>query len=438
MHQRAALNAREDRRVHLFRDLVVIGQDHAAARAAQGLVGGRRRHMGMREGAGVKARGHQTGEVRHVDQKVSPHGIGDFPHLRKVDDARDGRAAGDDHLRLVLGGQGLDLVVIQPQVLLAHAILHRMEPLARLVRRRAMGQVAAGVQAHAQDGVAGLQKRLEHALVGLATRSSAARWHERRRTACRPARSPGFRRYQRIGSRRNSACRDSPRHICWSSPSLAPPSRRAETMFSLSDQLDLVALPAQLLRHRPEKLGVARGKRFAEKAGVAVGGHGGRVLRGQWGWRPFRAWQGRGKGRKATDKSASQAAPAPVPSGLEFAPRPGQGSRQGRQGMATRIRFSASRAPAAIEALAALTARYGQADARARRGDRGAGRRRVHAADAARPDRARPAGLWHELRHHRLSDERLCRGRPARAAGRGRGNRDQPAVDAGRDACAAR
>ena len=32
--------------------------------------------------------------------------------------------------------------------------------------------------------------------------------------------------------------------------------------------------------------------------------------------------------------------------------------------MATRIRFSASRAPAAIEALAALTARYGQADAR--------------------------------------------------------------------------
>ena len=48
----------------------------------------------------------------------------------------------------------------------------------------------------------------------------------------------------------------------------------------------------------------------------------------------------------------------------------------------------------------------GRFRAREADGDRGARRRRLHAADAARDRPARPAGLRHELRHHRLSDER--------------------------------
>ena len=58
------------------------------------------------------------------------------------------------------------LVVEQP-VLAAHAVLHRAEPFARQVGRGAVGQVAAGGQAHAEDGVARLQQRQEHRLVGL-------------------------------------------------------------------------------------------------------------------------------------------------------------------------------------------------------------------------------------------------------------------------------
>ena len=42
------------------------------------------------------------------------------------------------------------------------------------------------------------------------------------RTAGTRARSRAPRRYRRTGSRRNSAGADSPRRICWSSPSLAP------------------------------------------------------------------------------------------------------------------------------------------------------------------------------------------------------------------------
>ncbi len=53
--------------------------------------------------------------------------------------------------------------------------------------------------------------------------------------------------------------------------------------------------------------------------------------------------------------------------GLEFGGRPGQDWRLGRGARGAsgvRIRFTASRAPAALAAFATLTARYGQADAR--------------------------------------------------------------------------
>ncbi len=170
MLQRAALAAGEDRRIHFLGDIFIIGEDHAPTRTAQRLVRGGGGHMGMRERRGVFARGHQPGEMRHVDVQPGADAVGDLAHAGEIDLARDGRAAGDDHLGLVFLGQRLDLVVVQRVVLLAHAILDGVEPLAGLVRLGTVGQVAAGVQAHAEDGVAGLDQRLEDTLVGLAAR----------------------------------------------------------------------------------------------------------------------------------------------------------------------------------------------------------------------------------------------------------------------------
>ncbi len=50
----------------------------------------------------------------------------------------------------------------------AHAILDRIEPFAGLVRPRAMGEVAAGLEAHAEYRVTGLDEAHEDGLVGLA------------------------------------------------------------------------------------------------------------------------------------------------------------------------------------------------------------------------------------------------------------------------------
>ena len=70
VHQRAALEAREDRRVDLLGDRLVIGQHHAAARAAQRLVGGGGDDMGVAERRRMLARRDQPGEMGHVDKQI--------------------------------------------------------------------------------------------------------------------------------------------------------------------------------------------------------------------------------------------------------------------------------------------------------------------------------------------------------------------------------
>jgi hypothetical protein len=84
----------------------------------------------------------------------------------EVDAQRVGRGAGDDQPRLVLVRQALHRVVVD----LFHGVQpvgDHLEPLAAHVQRHAVRQVTAFGQAHAHDGVAGLQQAEEHALVGL-------------------------------------------------------------------------------------------------------------------------------------------------------------------------------------------------------------------------------------------------------------------------------
>ena len=90
---------------------------------------------------------------------------------------------------------------------------------------------------------------------------------------------------------------------------------------------------------------------------------------------------------------------------------------------------SPATAPRRRPPATALTARYGEApeaeaDVRGR-----AGRRRLHAGDAAPRPRPPPADLRHEPRLGRLPDERLRRGRPAGADRGGREGGDPSAGD---------
>ena len=90
VHQWAALEARENRRIDLLGDGLVVGQHHAPARAAKRLVGRCRDHMGMAERRRMLARRDQSGEMGHVAHEDRPDLIRDGTEATEVDVPRIG------------------------------------------------------------------------------------------------------------------------------------------------------------------------------------------------------------------------------------------------------------------------------------------------------------------------------------------------------------
>ena len=136
---------------------VLLGrQHHAAARAAQGLVRRRGDDVGVRHRILVAREhlaGHQAREVGHVHHERGADLVGDLAHLREVDATRVRRVAGDQDQRLELPGLGGHRVVVEQPGLRVGAVLLLVEHLAGDVGAEAVGQVAAGVQAHAEQSL---------------------------------------------------------------------------------------------------------------------------------------------------------------------------------------------------------------------------------------------------------------------------------------------
>ena len=168
MHQRTALKPREDGGIDLLGHRLVIGQDHAAARAAQRFVGGGGGHMRMRHRRWVHTAGNQAGNMGHVDHQPGADTVGDFAEPLPVPDARIGRAAGQDQLRLGFVSLLFNRIHVEQMVIFAHTVGHDVEPFAAHIDRRTVGQMTARIEIKTHEGVAGLQQRQEHRLVHLA------------------------------------------------------------------------------------------------------------------------------------------------------------------------------------------------------------------------------------------------------------------------------
>ena len=110
VHQRPTLKAGEDRRVDLLGEVLVVGEDHAAAGPAQGLMGRGGDDMGVRERRGMRPARHQPGEMGDVDDEIGADRVANRAEALEVPVARIGRTAGDDELGLVLLRQSLDLI----------------------------------------------------------------------------------------------------------------------------------------------------------------------------------------------------------------------------------------------------------------------------------------------------------------------------------------
>ncbi len=156
MHQGPALHSWKHRLVDGLA-MLFAGQDHAPARPPQRLMGSCSDDVGPKAGVGMHPARHQSGEVRHVHQQQGAGGVGDGPDAGEVDHPRIRAAAGDNHLRLMLLGQALHLVVVQRLGVLLHPVRKHLVRLARKVKLMSMREVSAVGQVHAQDGVPRLQ-----------------------------------------------------------------------------------------------------------------------------------------------------------------------------------------------------------------------------------------------------------------------------------------
>ena len=118
----------------------------------------------------MQSRGHQAGEVRHVDHEIGPDLVGDPAELREVELSRVGRPAGEDQLGTPLVGHPLDLGHVDEVVVLGHVVGRDVVQLAGEVQLHPMGEVTAVRQCEAEDGVAGGQQRGHRRGVGLGAR----------------------------------------------------------------------------------------------------------------------------------------------------------------------------------------------------------------------------------------------------------------------------
>ena len=169
VHERAALDAGEDALIERLR---VLGfrEDQTAARAAQRLVRRRRDVVGERHRRGMQSRRDEAGDVRHVDHEERADLLGDLGERRVIHRARIGARTGDQEFRLVLAREREDFVVIDQLGVFAHAVGDRIVELAAETDLRAVRQVAAVSEGHAQHRVAGLERRHEDGHVGLGAR----------------------------------------------------------------------------------------------------------------------------------------------------------------------------------------------------------------------------------------------------------------------------
>ena len=170
--------------------------------------------------------------------------------------ARVGARPGDDHVRTHLPGELAHLVVVDAPGVLAHAVVVEGVRPPREVDLEPVGQVAAVLQPHGQDGVARLAAPRSRPPGWPESPSAAARWRARRRRAPWRARWRGARRRRPRRTRRSTACPGYPSaYLLVSTLPTACSTANGDEVLG-RDQFDVVLLAAQLPVDERAHLGV--------------------------------------------------------------------------------------------------------------------------------------------------------------------------------------
>ncbi len=91
--------------------------------------------MSMFDWAWMRTSRNKARDMRHINQEIAAAAIGNFPKALKINDARIGRTASDNHLWLMFISEFLKLFIINLTIFGTNAVLHRIKPFARQIRR---------------------------------------------------------------------------------------------------------------------------------------------------------------------------------------------------------------------------------------------------------------------------------------------------------------
>ena len=229
----------------------------------------------------MHATGDETGEMRHVDHEVGADRVGDFAEALEIPGTRIGRAAGDDQLRLHFLGAARHRIHVDDLVLAPHGVVLRLEPLAGQIDRRAVGEMAAGGEVEAHEGVAGLQQRQEHRLVHLAAGVRLHIGEGRAEQFFGALDRKGLSHVDPFAAAVVAGARITLRVFVGHHRTLCFQHGAADDVLG-GDQLDLMALPAEFALDRIGDLGVGLGEAGGEEGigrGRSLGAGGRRVHR---------------------------------------------------------------------------------------------------------------------------------------------------------------
>ncbi|MPN15215.1 hypothetical protein SDC9_162544 [bioreactor metagenome] len=101
----------------------------------------------------MESRGDQTGDMGHIHEEIGARLMRDFAEGLKIDDARIGGSARQDHFRLMLFGQIPNLIIVDTVGDRVHSVGHDIVVETGEIHRAAVGQVAAVGEIHAENGI---------------------------------------------------------------------------------------------------------------------------------------------------------------------------------------------------------------------------------------------------------------------------------------------
>ncbi len=168
VHQGTSLDPRKDGRVD-FLGPVFPANNGTSPGAPQGLVGGHRHDVGMRDWRSVLPGGNQASDMGHVDHEERTAFPGDFTQNLEIQKPRVGAGASEKDFRLQVRCLRPQGAVIHLLVLRGYTVVREVVEDPGSVLGVPMGEVAPMVEVHRQDAVPRVRKGQKSGLVGLRT-----------------------------------------------------------------------------------------------------------------------------------------------------------------------------------------------------------------------------------------------------------------------------